>query len=464
MIPTLKPQPFMQHKVNPSWLAVKELHNMTISSDQWFDVFGNIVLAQPVSDKKTTTTTAGGSSTPPALTAPTVTNGKRLLGSNGDSGQYSLRTTTSKGKAPVAATSPGSSLKASTDAASAPLLPPLPEPGPFDIHITCLELPVLYEAVLDVVPNLHSKPPKLPTDSPFIELPPDFPEAPENGYDFIFHVGVAGRGPLRMEIIGHKFGYTMKDASGSYCAVVPPPSLGNKNPTRGPGAGPPPPPGGPMVVNMRGGPAGNGFGNMGMGYNNERLGYNPAVHDPQPIPGTENSVRPVRGFGTAYESFPDEMMTDIDVTRLVQDLKSTGITKIYTSMDAGHYLCDFTYYCSLAESKRSSKALLPYMAGYPGQAGYYQQPYPQPPAATQPSTGAASSPSSSAKHLGAVGRKPARVLFMHCPPVKEPLSTEEVTEAIRRIVLWVCRECEVDEIREAAQAPEEGAHPGAPVY
>lgn len=53
---------------------------------------------------------------------------------------------------------------------------------------------------------------------------------------------------------------------------------------------------------------------------------------------------------------------------------------------------------------------------------------------------------------------------MHCPPVKEPLSTEEVTEAIRRIVLWVCRECEVDEIRQAAQAPEEGAHPGAPVY
>lgn len=281
-----------------------------------------------------------------------------------------------------------------------------------------------------------------------------------------------------MEIIGHKFGYTMKDASGQYCAVVPPPSLGNKNPTRGPGAGPPPPaPGGPMVV--RGGPGGgNGFGSIGMGYNNERLGYNPAAHDPQPI-GGDNSIRPVRGFGTAYESFPDEMMTDIDVTRLVQDLKSTGITKIYTSMDAGHYLCDFTYYCSLAESKRSSKALLPYMAGnspyfnptaqgpfyqsyqgYPGQqSGVIQQQYPQPPAAatSQSAPASSSSPSSGPKQLAVVGRKPARVLFMHVPPVKEPLSTEEVTEAIRRIVLWVCRECEVDEIREAAQAPEEGA-------
>ncbi|KAG2011890.1 hypothetical protein CC2G_011959 [Coprinopsis cinerea AmutBmut pab1-1] len=513
----------MKHKTNPSWLAVKALHNMTISSDQWFDVFGNIVVATPGSEKKGPVgSTSAGTATPPGaapapVSSPIVSNGKRSLG-NGDASSYNhLRASPSvpsASKSTVKASAGSSKLKNPPMATvTSPPLPPLPEPGPFNVHITALEIPVLYEAVLDIIPGLHLKPPKLPTDSTFIELPPDFPPAPESGYDFIFHIGVAGRGPLRMEIIGHKFGYNMKDASGNYCAIVPPPSTGAKNninATRGPGAHPPAGvgPAGAIVpsgvhYNLRG-PGGGGFGSMGMGYNNERLGYNPAVHDPQPaIPGTENSVRPVRGFGTAYESFPDEMMTDIDVTRLVQDLKASGITvsfcpfpfmsnafvdtlfalyqQIYTSMDAGHYLCDFIYYCSLAESKRSSKLTMPYMStnspyftpsaqgpyyqsyqGYPGQAGYYQQQQQQQQqqhssqgsGSTGPKANHASSSSNTSKS------KPARVLFMHCPPVKEPLSTEEVTEAIRRIVLWVCRECEIEEIKEKAQTPEEGAHGG----
>lgn len=62
-------------------------------------------------------------------------------------------------------------------------------------------------------------------------------------------------------------------------------------------------------------------------------------------------------------------------------------------MDAGHYLCDYIYYCSLAEAKRASR--------------------------------------------NEVGRN-TRVLFMHCPPVNQPHSTREVTDAIMKAVIWIC--------------------------
>ena len=77
-------------------------------------------------------------------------------------------------------------------------------------------------------------------------------------------------------------------------------------------------------------------------------------------------------------------------------------------MDAGHYLCDFIYYCSLAEVKRSSK------------------PYEK--------------------------RRNTQVLFLHCPPVDQPLSTQDVTNAIKKIVVWVCNEQQVLDVREDAAA------------
>ena len=62
-------------------------------------------------------------------------------------------------------------------------------------------------------------------------------------------------------------------------------------------------------------------------------------------------------------------------------------------MDAGHYLCDFTYYCSLAEIARAKEK-----------------------------------------------RHTPQVLFLHCPPAGQPLSTEEVTSAIKKIIIWVCED------------------------
>ncbi|KAJ7594794.1 hypothetical protein C8J56DRAFT_927690 [Mycena floridula] len=231
------------------------------------------------------------------------------------------------------------------------------------IHISALEVPVVYEAVLDTVPGLHLQPPILPPEA----RNGSFPTPPSRGYDLIFHIGVAGRGPLRLEKVGHKLGYQMKDASGKLAPLVE--SLVqdfNRNRDEFLGA-----------VNM------------------EML----AMDMVETHGAVDGGPRLNRGFGTGYEKFPEELYTDIDLTALVHDLKRQGVEQIYTSMDAGHYLCDFIYYCSLAESRRS--------AYEKGRAYSYE--------------------------------KGSTVLFMQCPPVGLPLSTTEVTDAIRRIIIRLAR-------------------------
>ncbi|KAG6856095.1 hypothetical protein H0H87_007431 [Tephrocybe sp. NHM501043] len=252
------------------------------------------------------------------------------------------------------------------------------------IHISALEIPVSYDAVLAVVPGLHARPPVLPPNAK-----PSFPPPPATGYDFIFHIGVAGRGPLRMERQGHKLGYHMKDADGKLASLA---RSSPKDFSRRPDDH-------LAAENLE----------------RERLGMEMVEHI-----GSDNSARPTRGFGVQYEAFPDELPTEIDVTRLVQELKQSGIEvgpyhrspfsapalttfakQIYTSMDAGHYLNDYIYYCSLAEAKRTAN------------------PYER--------------------------RRNSQVLFLHCPPVNQPLSTEEVTEAIQQIICWVCKEMQIQD-------------------
>lgn len=228
-----------------------------------------------------------------------------------------------------------------------------------EIRITAVEVPVTYDAVLSIVPGLHARPPVLPPSSDPL-LPTPF--SPLGGFDLFFHVGVIGRGSLRMERVGHKFGYNMKDAAGSLAPIV--------RVSREEGNQPP-------VAQ-----------NMDISHFRDTIDYNV----PSPVDGSET---PKRGFGKGYELFAEEIYTDVDVEKLVHHLKICGFDQIYTSMDAGHYLCDFLYYCSLAESKRSTK--------------------------NDKSTPA------------------SQVLFLHCPPVGLPLSTEEVTEAIRKSIMWLCR-------------------------
>lgn len=64
-------------------------------------------------------------------------------------------------------------------------------------------------------------------------------------------------------------------------------------------------------------------------------------------------------------------------------------------MDAGHCVSDYTYYCSMAESRRVSS-----------------------------------------RHDKGVQTK---VLFMHCCPVGQPYGPQDVAEVIQKIILWVYR-------------------------
>ena len=94
------------------------------------------------------------------------------------------------------------------------------------------------------------------------------------------------------------------------------------------------------------------------------------------------------------------------ISMLVWTIRFTDIflrsqQQIYSSMDAGHYLCDFIFYCSLAEAKRNAAKLEKDKAR-----------------STPP--------------------KMTPVLFMHCCPVEQPLSTEDVTQAIKQVIAWVC--------------------------
>ena len=160
------------------------------------------------------------------------------------------------------------------------------------IHISTLQIPVVYEAILDVVPGLHARPPILPDSMPADHLPP-----PETSYDFMFHIGVAGRGPLRLERVGHKLGYHMKDATGKLADLVrsTPKDFSRRDNTSF------------AAENAE----------------RERLGMDPI--ETQTSVGGDSIVRATRGFGPAYETFPDDITTDIDVSKLVQELRRSGV-------------------------------------------------------------------------------------------------------------------------------------------
>jgi len=226
------------------------------------------------------------------------------------------------------------------------------------IHISVLKVPVVYQSVLSIVPGLHAKPPVLPpSDDKGL---PDGPPPPAEGYDLIVHVGVAGPGLMRIEKLAHKYGYDSPDAELKFA---------------------------PEIKRMSDETT-VGKINVAEYYERARLKYELK----RPI--TEYALR---GFGEGYEPFDEELKTDIDGDKLVEYLHSVGVDSVKPSVDAGRYLCDFIYYCSLAESLR--------------------------PLASQ---------------TNERDRKRSKVLFVHCPPVDEPLSTQYVTDALKHIVSWIC--------------------------
>jgi len=207
------------------------------------------------------------------------------------------------------------------------------------LHITAVNVPVVYSTVLGAVPLLHKVPPEITLSVPegTVDCPP-----PASGYDFVFHVGVGLPGALAVEQLAHKTGYNRADADGKLAPVI---QAGDGN--------------------------GDSFAEqdvLSAGHKNER------------------------GFGDSYEQFSDELQTSIDAAGLVEHLGRQGYQHVRLSNDAGRYVCDFIYYCSLAESRRS-----------------------------QPS----------------VSCSPAKVLFMHVPPVGQPYTVEEMSCAVEDVVRWV---------------------------
>lgn len=141
---------------------------------------------------------------------------------------------------------------------------------------------------------MHLRPPVLPE-----QVRDEFLKPPPNGYDLMFHIGLAGRGPLRLERCGHKLGYNMKDAKSRYAPlVIPQPKDFSR---RGPD-------GRPVALIERA--------------ERERLANSELSTN---VPG-DSSAKQNHGFGgPSYDNFTDELNTDLDVSRIIQDTRQLGI-------------------------------------------------------------------------------------------------------------------------------------------
>ncbi|ORX98976.1 peptidase C15, pyroglutamyl peptidase I-like protein [Basidiobolus meristosporus CBS 931.73] len=88
----------------------------------------------------------------------------------------------------------------------------------------------------------------------------------------------------------------------------------------------------------------------------------------------------------------DALTTLVNVEKLVEELSSETGYEISSSNNAGRYLCEYTYYCSMAESIVSTES--------------HEQPQ-------------------------------KRVLFVHVPPIGSPYELSELTSVIKKIVIHV---------------------------
>ncbi|KAL9939518.1 hypothetical protein V8E36_001335 [Tilletia maclaganii] len=118
--------------------------------------------------------------------------------------------------------------------------------------------------------------------------------------------------------------------------------------------------------------------------------------------------RPAGGFDEGYEDFGDVEVADLDTDLLVEWLTQMNHRDVFQSRDGGGWLCEFILYCSLCESRRPNAFL--------GRA-------------SQVIDGST---------WGEQADQGAKVLFIHCPPVGEPLSVKEIRAAVRATVWWVC--------------------------
>lgn len=265
------PQPFGRHLENPSWQAVKPLHNLIMNIETSVD---------PVFVQS-------------AQTLPT--------------------------QAPQNPAQVGQAMHPD-DADSMPVDDDEEfVPGLQEVHITTLQIPVVYQDVIATVPGIHARPPVLPKSADAeVATPP-------NGFDFVLHVGVAGRGQLRVEQVAHKTQYKMVDAQGQYAPVVAhvhrPGEVAQEMHTP------------PAGVSQRRGRAQQDavpVNTIGPRHaTNVPPGVNVHVNgeSAEPAPAAEIPVQPVlRGYSVGYEQLPDELPTEIDVASLIHSMKENGHT------------------------------------------------------------------------------------------------------------------------------------------
>ncbi|KAH7101526.1 peptidase C15, pyroglutamyl peptidase I-like protein [Auriculariales sp. MPI-PUGE-AT-0066] len=111
-----------------------------------------------------------------------------------------------------------------------------------------------------------------------------------------------------------------------------------------------------------------------------------------PVMDIKEAGKVLRGAGKRYQDCESVLRTGIEVGKLVKHLKLTD-DKVLQSHDAGRYLCDFIFYCSLAEAQLAKE-----------------------------------------EQRAQSARK---VLFMHVPPAGLPHTLDEMTQMIRHVVSWV---------------------------
>ncbi|KAF8334646.1 uncharacterized protein EI90DRAFT_2993553 [Cantharellus anzutake] len=274
-----------------------------------------------------------------------------------------------------------------------------------EIHIVSFELRVSYQHVLSVIEPLHATPPELP-DS--VALPDSLPPQ-HRPFDLILHVGVGPAGGMRIEAMARRFGYREPDIDNELAPPVHPSHLSVQ----------PPPLTMPMTTTRPLRP------------------YVGIIPKPIAMLRFRDDVSPPRGFGQGYEGCPDEIWNpSIDVQQLVQDVHQCGIQDITHSSDAGLYLCEFVYYCSLAQHHRIGRRVTSH-AAFPISATETE--------ASSTANGQDQEVSSSASRqeelppgvLGTPDRCP-KVLFVHVPPVGEPQTLEDMTFAIENIIKVIC--------------------------
>jgi len=217
---------------------------------------------------------------------------------------------------------------------------------------------VTYPAVLAIVPTIHSVPPFFPPLSDILHerttLEPDLP-LPEDGFDMILHLGAGRNGAVSMETLGHGRGYTARDVQGGL----------------------------PPLARVAGQTL-QGIMSEAERFERERM-HSQNVDDYD------------GGYGEGYECFPGILETEVDVQGLMTHLGRIGEKRVKLSTDAGHFLCDYICYGSLAESQR---------------------------------------PLFDAKQKN---RKRAKTLFMHVPyDMGQPFEMHELVRIVREVVCWVC--------------------------